>query len=125
MMEKLKNKLNLLPKAIVIIIGILVISSFIQGFSLIQKSDRRIEEAKKRVEEDQARQEEIKKELEEVSSDFFTEQTARDKLGLAKPGETVVVLPDKETLRKLAPQRQVEEEGLPDPNWRRWLKLFL
>lgn len=125
MIEKLKNNFNWISKIIVLVIGILVISSFIQGISLIRKSDQRIKEAKEKVEIEQKRNEEIKKALDEVTSDFFTEQTARDKLGLAKPGETVIVLPDKEVLRKLAPQRQVEEDVLPDPNWRKWLKLFL
>ena len=55
----------------------------------------------------------------------FIERQIRDKLGLVKSGEAIVVLPDDETLRKLAPEEPTPAEVLPDPNYRRWLKLFL
>ncbi len=55
----------------------------------------------------------------------FIEKEVRDKLGLVREGETVVVLPDEDTLRKLAPQIHEDSSILPDPNWKRWLKLFL
>ena len=44
---------------------------------------------------------------------------------MAKEGEIVVILPDPETVRKFAPSIYTEEEPLPDPNWKKWLKLFL
>ena len=44
---------------------------------------------------------------------------------MAKEGEIVVILPDEHILRKLAPDREIEEEVLPDPNWKKWMKLFL
>ncbi len=109
----------------IILLIILVINSLIGGILLIGKSNAKIEEAKKKVAEEQKRNEDIKKQLEEISSQAFTEQMARDKLGLARLGETVIVLPDKEILRKLAPRVEDEEETLPDPNWQKWLKLFL
>ena len=42
-----------------------------------------------------------------------------------KDGETIVVLPEEETLRKMAPRFEREEEVLPDPTWKKWVKLFL
>ncbi len=36
----------------------------------------------------------------------------------------VVVLPDTATLEKLAPEVPVEQETLPDPNWKKWWNLF-
>jgi len=74
----------------------------------------------------------IRKENDKLQADLlesqtpeFVEKEIRNKLGFVKTGETVVVLPDAETLRKLTPQPQDDEETLPDPNWRRWLKLFI
>jgi cell division protein FtsB len=67
----------------------------------------------------------LQAELLESQKPEFIEKEIRDKLGLVKTGETVVVLPDEEILEKLAPQPQKDEESLPDPNWRRWLNLFL
>ena len=60
-----------------------------------------------------------------TQGDAFIEKQIRDKLGLAKAGESVVILPDTSILRALAPQLPVEENSLPDPNWRKWLKLFI
>src|SRR5690348_12228152 len=54
----------------------------------------------------------------------FVEQQIRNKLGLVKEGEAVVILPDEETVKKLAPTINKEEETLPDANWQKWLALF-
>jgi len=68
--------------------------------------------------------EELKKELQILGSEEYKERQLRDKLGLAKEGELIVVLPDDETLRKLAPKSLEEEDSLPDPNWKKWMHLF-
>ncbi|MDP3994252.1 MAG: hypothetical protein Q8P91_00270, partial [bacterium] len=60
----------------------------------------------------------------EAKKQEYIEKQLRDKLGLSKEGETIVVLPDADTLRKLVPPIPGEEEILPDPNWKKWLKLF-
>jgi cell division protein FtsB len=63
-------------------------------------------------------------EIAQTQSPDFIEREVRDKLGLGKEGEATVVLPDDDTLRKLAPQMPVENDTLPDPNWVKWEKLF-
>jgi cell division protein FtsB len=60
-----------------------------------------------------------------VNTQDFVEKVARDKLGLAKEGETVVVLPEDEVLARLAPQIPDSEDFLPEPNWQKWMNLFL
>lgn len=60
----------------------------------------------------------------QIQSPDFVEKQIRDKLGLSKEGEAIVVLPDEETLRKLAPPDSEAGDALPDPNWRKWMKLF-
>lgn len=67
----------------------------------------------------------IQMEISKAQSPEFIERQVRDKLGLVKEGETVVVLPEIEEVKKLAPKLDLEEDYLPDPNWRKWLKLFL
>lgn len=83
-----------------------------------------LDEAKDRVERLKKEQEDLLKTKEKIESDEFIEKEAREKLGLAKPGETVAVLPDQETLKKLAPK--LEEETFPEefPIWRRWVEMF-
>lgn len=83
-----------------------------------------IDQARAKVEGLKKEQEELLKTKEKIESDEFIEKEAREKLGLAKPGETVAVLPDQETLKKLAPK--IEPESFPEelPIWRRWVELF-
>jgi cell division protein FtsB len=75
-----------------------------------------------KIKEENAR---LEQEIAQTQTQEFTEKQVRDKLGLVREGEAIVVLPDEDTLRKLAPQIPEESDTLPDPNWKRWLKLFL
>lgn len=72
----------------------------------------------------QADNDKLAAEVVQTQSADFVEKEMRNKLGLGKTGEAIVVLPDIEMLRKLAPQISVEVDVLPDPNWKKWLKLF-
>lgn len=91
--------------------------------NLLEKG-KAIDEARVRVEELKGEENALLETKESIGTDQFIEKEAREKLGLAKPGETVVVLPDEEVLQKLAPG--IEEETLPEklPVWRRWVELF-
>lgn len=63
-------------------------------------------------------------ELAQAQNPNFIEKEIRNKLGLGKEGEATVVLPDTETLKKLAPKISSLVDTLPDPNWVKWKKLF-
>jgi cell division protein FtsB len=108
---------------LILIIFVLVFS-LARNITRINKASLKIQEAELRVEELKKENEELEKKLEVVKEEFVEKQL-REKLGLAKEGEIVVILPDEEVLRKLAPSYEEEEETLPDPNWKKWLKLFL
>jgi hypothetical protein len=54
-------------------------------------------------------------------SEEFIEEEARNKLGLSRPGETIVILPP--NVGEILGQK----EGIPEkeiPNWQKWWKLF-
>ena len=111
-------------------IGIILVTLFF-GVSLI-KNIARVSKVKARIAEAEARaaklnqdNKELKTRLAEVNSDFFVEKKLRDNLGLAKEGETVVVLPEAEILRKLAPDVPQEATALPEANWEKWVHLFV
>lgn len=120
-----KQKLSL----ILINLGIILVTLFF-GVSLIRnvvrisKVKKEIRLAEVRVEKLKEQNEELKGRLGEVQSQAFVEKQLRDKLGLAKEGETVLVLPEDEVLRRLAPDTPDEEETLPPANWEKWYKLF-
>jgi len=109
---------------------LLVFLCFVFGFSLAKsiakerKARERIAAAKAGVEKLKQEQDSLEAELKKVESDTYLEKQLRDKLGLAKEGETVVVLPDKEALKGLVVPPPEEENILPKPIWRRWLERF-
>lgn len=61
----------------------------------------------------------LTQELAYVQSDEFVERQARQKLGLVKSGEYIVIAP---------PQKTKEQAASPltsdKPNWRKWWELF-
>ncbi len=118
--DKLKDYLNY----ILLFLAFLFIVSLIRNILRINQANKEILEAEERVDKAIAENNELKAKVEKLRSSEFQEAQLRDKLDLAKEGEIVVVLPDEEILRKLAPKRIKEENILPDPTWRRWLKLF-
>ncbi|MBI4037187.1 septum formation initiator family protein [Candidatus Daviesbacteria bacterium] len=65
---------------------------------------------------------ELKKRLSEVQGVQFIESQARDKLGLSRARETVVIIPQEE-IDKILQQSQIAK-ALVLPNWQAWLKLF-
>ena len=109
---------------------LLLFLAVILGLSVLQNVGRRIrirheiESARQKVAKLQKDNEELARKIAEAQTPTFMEKEIRNKLGLVKTGETVVVLPDDETLRKLAPRVPTEEDFLPDPNYVKWMKLF-
>ncbi|OGG04154.1 hypothetical protein A2Z33_03270 [Candidatus Gottesmanbacteria bacterium RBG_16_52_11] len=61
----------------------------------------------------------LKQALEEAQSREYIEREARNKLGMAKPGETVILFERREASESAA-------SGNPDrrTNWQRWVGLF-
>jgi len=85
---------------------------------------KQIQAEKAKIAKMQADNQKLEEELTQTQNPSFIEKEVRDKLGLGKTGEAIVVLPDEDTLRNLAPQMPVEINTLPDPNWVKWKKLF-
>lgn len=61
----------------------------------------------------------LKQNLEFARTPEFVEREARDKLGLAKPGEVVVIL----TQPQATPASQAAT-GAIGPSWKQWWRLF-
>lgn len=106
---------------VVILLAITLVKNILKSVEI----KKRIETEKVKIEKMKQDNADLAQKVAEIQSQAYIEQQLRDKLGLAKPGEIVVVLPDTATLEKLAPDVAVEPETLPDPNWKRWIKLFL
>ena len=123
--QALSAKLKGLMGLLLLFIVLLALLSLVRNVLRISQSKEKIRESQERVEELKRESERLAREIEKVQSEVYIEAQLRDKLGLVKEGEIIVVLPEEEILRKLAPIIPEEEETLPDPIWRKWLKLFL
>ena len=119
-----KEKFQRYVYYILIILSIILSISLMRNVLRIRNVNDTITEEEVVVADLRKENEELKKELQILGSEEYKERQLRDKLGLAKEGELIVVLPPDETLRKLAPKILEEEDSLPDPNWKKWLHLF-
>lgn len=120
----LKNKFTKIANWIFLILAVILSISLIQNINHVAHSGDKITEAQNRIKELEKEQKELQVNLQIVKSDEFIEKQLREKLGLAKKGELVVVLPNEELVKKFAPKADIEEISLPDPNWKKWQKLF-
>jgi len=122
--EKLKQRLIKARVYVLIIFVFLFALSLFRNILKINEAKNRIEREKEKVlkleEEGRILEEELKK----MQGNEFLESQLRDKLGLAKKGESVVILPDPEALKSLVPEIPDEKAHLPDPPYKKWLKLF-
>lgn len=94
---------------------------FSQILQAVKSSERLTSEAEDLFKLE-AKNKQLKVKLSQISSPEFIEKEARNKLGLAKPGETVIIIPDQKIKEVLASGSATEVKRLPNPLG--WLKVF-
>ena len=104
--------------AVVLIIAYNLVLQIVQAI----KSGERLSEATDAVFQLQNQNKQLKKKLTQTQSSDFIESQARDKLGLSKKGETVVIIPDQ--IIKMVLGASSSAQPLRLPNWLGWLKVF-
>ena len=130
MVSSLLGFLGILVKMLarygVLLIAVLLLISLTRNIVKVISVRDRLVEARSRLETERLGQRELEEMLARVQSDLYKEQQARDKLNLARDGERIVILPDEEVLKRLSPRVIKKEQYiLPDPNWKKWLDLFV
>lgn len=123
-LQAIKNKLKVYSNYLFIVLIVFLMISLARNIVKTLDAQKKIETKEQEIASLEQKNQELKNDLNQVQSSEYTEQQLRDKLGLAKEGETVIVLPDKDTLKSLVPERSGQQEVLPDPNWKKWMKLF-
>ena len=120
-----KENVNQMFRKISIVIGIfivLILSLNVIGQILSTlKSGERMDQATEKLHKLEVENRNLKNKLENVKSNDFIEEEARNKLGLAKEGEIIVVIPD-ETIDLILGKKKAEIVRLP--NYLGWWKLF-
>lgn len=76
------------------------------------------ENLQKKLSEEERKNQFLKERLFYVKTNRFVEEEAREKLGMSKPGEYIVIAPTSTPLSK----EKIEINT--KPNWRKWWDLF-
>lgn len=110
----------------ILLIGVLF-TSFVRTLLQVRMANESVSRAEKTLDLLTIEQEKFKQQLIGIQTMEYTEREARDKLGMAREGDIILVLPEEDVLKRLSPrvQRQQIEVVLPSPNWRKWFNLFL
>ena len=95
----------------------LIINYSLQIAKLWQ-SGKRIEEKKEELSLIEEKNRVLKETLEKVQSTEFIEKEAREKLGMSKEGERVIVMPP-------ILDNQINIYGENEPSWRKWWRLLI
>ena len=128
MQEKKENfiasKLNIVIRYGLFLIVISLIISLSRSIIKLTKAEDKIQDVKNKIISLKKGNEDLNNQISRMESDFFIEKEARDKLGLAKKGEIVLVLPSSENYESLINPDSTTEPNLPLPNYKKWLKVF-
>ena len=101
----------------IILISIAIIVSLIGSiYSLWQKQDL-IKNARLELVREKSENSQLQKDLSRVDNTQFIEEEARNKLFLAKPNETEIIVPQEK-------KKAIPKKGEEFPNWKQWFLLF-
>ena len=101
----------------VLIITVIIIKNLYVSIKNLSNNSRIVDNLQKQLEAQKKENNFLQQKLSYVKSNEFVEKEARDKLGLVKDNEYIVIAPDEE----MEKEEFIKTE---DPNWKKWLKLF-
>lgn len=107
-----------------LVVFVILASSLVKSVKRIRIGDDVIEKTKVKIEKTEEENKKLSEQLQITQSEEFMEKQLRDKMGLAKEGEILLVLPEASIVKKLSPQIPDEEETKPKTNLQKWMELF-
>lgn len=105
----------------ILIIGISLIIKLCGDIFRLLKAGDQVRLAEEKIERLEKERQQLLEKKQYYQSEEFIEEEARNKLGLSRPGETVVILPP--NVSQIL-GREEEKPAEEIPNWKKWLKLF-
>jgi cell division protein FtsB len=112
---------------IIMVLSLLMTIKLAKDIYWLWHTEDRLTKANKELAEAKKEQQGLKQALEEVESSQWWEKQIRDKLMMARPEETVVIVP--EAIASRAAERQTGEEGTGKEAdlkpWQKWWQLFM
>lgn len=106
---------------LIILVVILIAYNLIKQIIDVSKSGDRLSQSADTLFKLEAKNRELKAKLSQIKSSQYLEEQARNKLGLSKAGETIVVIPEEKIKQVLGISQSAQ---IRLPNWQGWLKLF-
>lgn len=97
---------------------VMLIISLVRGTYETLKSRERIAKLEEQRTQLEERKRELEEKMAEVTSPGYLEKVAREELHLSRPGETVVIVPDK--LRVGETVNHGGEDTEEKANWQKW-----
>lgn len=110
-----------------VILGAGIIATLLVAYNLASqitaalKSGDRLSAAAEAVYQLEAKNKQLKNKLSQIQTPQFIEKQARDKLGLAKAGESIVVIPEDKLKLIMGASTSSQPRY---PNWLGWWKVF-
>ena len=116
----MKNKYKIQREWLLFLVGLVLASRI--GYRIWRLIEVRqiVSQARLRTQEAYRENKLLRKRLAEVSSDAFVEREARDKLGMGKGGEVIVILP-----QITNDNTEIKNYELKIKNWRLWWELYV
>jgi len=105
----------------ILIVGVSLIINLPGDIWRLSKAGDQTKTAEEKVRKLEKERQELLEKRQYYQSDEFVEEEARNKLGMARPDETVVILPPNVS-QVLGRSENVPVSEIP--NWQRWWKLF-
>lgn len=105
----------------------MIVWSLAQNLLGLTKMDERMVVTQQELARIRAENQQLVAESDGIASGRLDEAAIRERLGMVKPGETLVLVPDElvtkaEEVVAQMPEKEIEA---PKPVWRQWLALFL
>lgn len=121
----MKQKLvNIMGLVLPILVFLILASSLIKSVTRIKQGNEIIKKTENRLNKINEENRKLEEQVQIVSSPEYVEKQLRDKMGLVKEGEIVLVLPEPEIVKKLAPKLSFNEAVPLKPNYQKWFDLF-
>lgn len=106
-----------------LVIGIFLVISLVRSIADLWQKGSVFEKEEQRFAKARLDNEQLLSEYEKIQSPLYVEQQARDKLGLTKEGEVVIVLPQLSVIPVSTKSAAIELSSLPI--WKQWIKVLL
>ena len=119
-----KNIVNIIGLLLSLVLFMVLFTSLLRNLKRINEGKRLIQKSEAKLLAAKQENEKLWDQLEIIQSEEYVEKQLRNKLGLVKEGEIVIVLPEADIVKKLAPIVPEEEEIKPKPNYLKWLEMF-